>query len=96
MPASITRYFLLAFTTFLLVTGCSSPSTQSNTPQVEPTTASSKKLEVINIGHQSGTPGLNLLKAQGYLEKRFATDGIAIKWIEFRGGPPMMEAMASV
>lgn len=95
LPASIARYFLLAFTTFLLVTGCSSQSTQINSPQVEKTTASSKKLEVINIGHQSGTPGLNLLKAQGYLEKRFAPDGITIKWIEFRGGPPMMEAMAA-
>ncbi|MEH2445391.1 MAG: ABC transporter substrate-binding protein [Nostoc sp.] len=95
MPTSIARYFLLAFTTFLLVTGCSPQSTQSNSPQVEQTTASSKKLEMITIGHQSGTPGLNLLKAQGYLEKRFASDGITIKWIQFRGGPPMIEAMAA-
>lgn len=93
--ARIARYFLLAIATFLLVTACSSPSTQSNNPQAAPPTPISKKLEVINIGHQNGTPGLNLLKSQGYLEKRLASAGITVKWIEFKGGPPMMEAMAA-
>jgi sulfonate transport system substrate-binding protein len=94
-------YVLLAIATCLLtwllsLTGCNSQnSSQSNSSQVAQTSGSSSKLEVINVGHQNGTPGLNLLKARGLLEKRLASQGIRVKWISFQGGPPMMEAMAA-
>lgn len=94
-------YVLLAIATCLLtwllsLTGCNSQnSSQSNNSQVAQTSGSSSKLEVINVGHQNGTPGLNLLKARGLLEKRLASQGIRVKWISFQGGPPMMEAMAA-
>ncbi|KAF3884920.1 MULTISPECIES: sulfonate ABC transporter substrate-binding protein [Nostocales] len=76
----------------LPLTGCSSPSRSNTQPQQ---TKGNSKLKVINIGHQNGTPGLNLLKARKNLEQRFISEGIAVKWIEFQGGPPMMEAMAA-
>lgn len=76
----------------LPLAGCSSQSS-SNTQAQQP--ERNLKLKVINIGHQNGTPGLNLLKARKNLEQRLTSEGIAVKWIEFRGGPPMMEAMAA-
>ncbi|OKH55890.1 aliphatic sulfonate ABC transporter substrate-binding protein [Scytonema sp. HK-05] len=76
----------------LALAGCSPQSTNSSQAQQ---LSGGSKLEVVNVGHQSGTPGLNLLKARKNLEKRIASDGITVKWIEFRGGPPMMEAMAA-
>ncbi|BAY34473.1 aliphatic sulfonates ABC transporter substrate-binding protein [Nostoc carneum NIES-2107] len=95
------RYFLVAIATCVLtwllaLPGCSSQNTsQSNVSPVAQPSPSSSQVKVINIGHQSGTPGLNLLKAQGLLEKRLAPEGIQVKWISFQGGPPMMEAMAA-
>jgi sulfonate transport system substrate-binding protein len=86
------RYVALAIASglslwLLTLVGCNS----HNSSQI----ASSSQLKAINIGHQSGTPGLNLLKARGLLEKRLAPQGIQVKWISFQGGPPMMEAMAA-
>ncbi|NMG11734.1 hypothetical protein [Brasilonema sp. UFV-L1] len=77
-------YVLLAIATCLLtwllsLTGCNSQnSSQSNSSQVPQISGSSSKLEVINIGHQNGTPGLNLLKARGLLEKRLAPQNIQV------------------
>jgi sulfonate transport system substrate-binding protein len=77
------RYIVVAIATCLLtwllaLAGCNSQNgTQSQVSQVSPTSAASQ-LKVINIGHQSGTPGLNLLKAQRLLEKRLAPEGIHV------------------
>lgn len=38
---------------------------------------------------------LALAKSQGALEKRFADQGIAIKWSEFSSGPPLLEALGA-
>ncbi len=95
------RYIFLAIATCLLtwlftLAGCSSQNNpQNNSSQIAQTSSTSSKLEVINIGHQNGTPGFNLLKARGLLEKRLASEHIKVKWISFQGGPPMMEAMAA-
>lgn len=101
-PKSIIDYVGLAIAALLLtwllaLAGCS--NSQSNpsasAPQSAQPVSEAAKLAVVNIGHQNGTPGLNLLKARGLLEKRLEPQGIKVKWIEFRGGPPMMEAMAA-
>jgi len=48
--------------------------------------------DVLRIGYQKyGT--LVLLKARGSLEKRLAVQGIQVKWVEFPGGPQLLEAM---
>lgn len=95
----IVRYLLLAVAAFLFVwlltlTGCSEQG-NSNQAQQPSSGSSQPKQTVVRVGNQKGTPGLNLLKAQGTLEKRLAPQGVTVQWTEFQGGPPMMEAMAA-
>lgn len=46
----------------------------------------------IRIGYQkSGV--LLIAKAQGLFEKRFASAGASVKWVEFTFGPPLLEAL---
>ncbi len=46
----------------------------------------------LRIGYQkSGI--LPLVKQQGRLEERFKPQGIAVKWVEFSFGPPLLEAL---
>ena len=58
--------------------------------QVPPNTP----LKEIRVGYQK-TGVLVIARQQGILEKHFAARGIAVKWIEFTSGPPMMEAMSN-
>ena len=51
------------------------------------------KQREVRLGYQKGTAFLNIVKARGSLEKRLGSSGVAVKWIEFAQGPPMMEAM---
>src|ERR1700744_4350016 len=51
-------------------------------------------LKEIRIGYQK-TGVLVIARQQAILEKHFAARGIAVKWIEFSSGPPMMEAMST-
>ena len=54
--------------------------------------ARAASVQEIRIGYQkSGV--LPLVKQQGRLEKRFGTQGIAVKWVEFPFGPPLLEAL---
>jgi sulfonate transport system substrate-binding protein len=51
-------------------------------------------LKEIRIGYQK-TGVLVIARQQAILEKHFAARGIAVKWVEFSSGPPMMEAMST-
>jgi sulfonate transport system substrate-binding protein len=51
-------------------------------------------LTEIRIGYQK-TGALLVVKAQGLLEKRFAPDGVSVKWAEFQFGPPLLEALSA-
>ncbi len=46
----------------------------------------------IRIGYQK-TGVLTVVKGLGFLEERFAKDGIGVKWVEFSFGPPLLEAL---
>ena len=46
----------------------------------------------IRIGYQK-TSQLLILKAQKLLEKRFEAQGVAVRWVEFPFGPPLLEAV---
>lgn len=46
----------------------------------------------IRIGYQK-TSALLVTKALGLLEKRFAQQGITVKWVDFQAGPPLLEAL---
>lgn len=48
----------------------------------------------IRIGYQK-TGVLVIARQQGTVEKRFATGGTSVKWVEFTSGPPMMEAVSN-
>ena len=46
----------------------------------------------IRIGYQKNGV-LVIARQQATLEKHFSSQGIAVKWLEFSSGPPMLEAM---
>ena len=47
----------------------------------------------LRIGFQKSASLLVLQKAQGTLEKRLATQGVAVKWVEFPAGPQLLEGL---
>lgn len=47
----------------------------------------------LRIGFQKSASLLNLLKAEGTLEKRLAPKGIEVKWVEFPAGPQLLEGL---
>ncbi len=49
--------------------------------------------DVLRIGFQKSASLLTLLKSQGALEKRLATLGVDVKWIEFPAGPQLLEGL---
>lgn len=48
----------------------------------------------VKIGYQK-TGVLVIARQQGTVEKRFASEGVQVKWVEFTSGPPMMEAVSN-
>jgi len=62
--------------------------------QADAQVPSNAPLKEIRIGYQK-TGVLVIARQQAILEKHFAARGIAVKWVEFSSGPPMMEAMSS-
>src|SRR5215470_17358844 len=51
-------------------------------------------IKEIRIGYQK-TGVLVIARQQAVLEKQFADKQIAIKWVEFTSGPPLLEAMST-
>ena len=54
--------------------------------------AGADPVKEIRIGYQKTSP-LLILKAQKLLEKHFEPQGVAVKWVEFPFGPPLLEAV---
>lgn len=48
----------------------------------------------VRIGYQK-TGVLVIARQRGTVEKRFASEGVQVKWVEFTSGPPMMEAISN-
>ncbi len=94
--------FLVAvgFSLSVLTTACTS-NTSTTTPNTNPPSSSPVsssnvtqpiKNNVIHIGYQKyGT--LNILKAKGSLEERLKPEGVSVQWIQFPGGPQLLEAL---
>lgn len=75
----------------MITTACTSTSAP-NVAATSNSTTQGKQKNVIQIGYQKyGT--LNILKAKGNLEERFKSQGVAVKWIQFPGGPQLLEAL---
>ena len=51
------------------------------------------KAEPLRIGFQKSASLLTLQKSQGTLEKRLASLGVAVKWVEFPAGPQLLEGL---
>ena len=69
----------------LVLGGCGDKKASENA-------SSSKEEQVINIGYQKfGT--LNILKSTSNLDKRLEEEGYTVKWVEFPGGPQLLEAL---
>ena len=49
-------------------------------------------LKEIRVGYQKNGV-LVIARQRATLEEHFRLQGIAVKWVEFSSGPPMMEAM---
>ncbi|MFL6697638.1 MAG: sulfonate ABC transporter substrate-binding protein [Vitreoscilla sp.] len=47
----------------------------------------------LRIGYQKSASLLVLQKAQGTLEKRLSSQGVAVKWVEFPAGPQLLEGL---
>ena len=74
----------------LTISACTS-NNAADSPATPANNSGSNKVTV-QIGYQkSGT--LTFVKAQGSLEKRLASTGNSVRWIEFPSGPPLLEAM---
>jgi sulfonate transport system substrate-binding protein len=55
--------------------------------------AAAQGSDLLRIGYQKSASLLALQKAQGTLEKRLATQGVAVKWVEFPAGPQLLEGL---
>lgn len=76
---------LLSASALLLVIGSMAPGAEAQNAAANPP-------KVLRIGFQKyGT--LVILKGQGSLERRLADKGVAVKWVEFPYGPPLLEAI---
>lgn len=51
-------------------------------------------LKELRVGYQK-TGVLLIVKAQKVLERRFEAEGVAVKWVEFPFGPPLLEALSA-
>lgn len=47
----------------------------------------------LRIGYQKAASLLTLQKAQGTLERKLATQGVSVKWVEFPAGPQLLEGL---
>ncbi|BAT56156.1 ABC-transporter substrate-binding protein [Nostoc sp. NIES-3756] len=66
------------------------PSNSADAPAQKPQVS---KLTVLKMGHQKGMALLNIIKAQGSLEKRLQPQGISVTWNEFSSTAPLLEGM---
>ncbi|GAA3402078.1 sulfonate ABC transporter substrate-binding protein [Paenibacillus hodogayensis] len=85
---------LLSLTLWLLAACGSSPTSDApanaGTPSGSAKTADAKKS--IKIGYQKYA-SINILKEKGGLEEELAKIGYTAEWIQFPGGPQLLEAM---
>ncbi|MEH2082892.1 MAG: hypothetical protein V7K89_23810 [Nostoc sp.] len=86
---SFALVFVISLGLSLAIASCT-PSNSANTLTEKPQTS---KLTVLKMGHQKGMALLNIIKAQGSLEKRLQPQGISVTWNEFSSTAPLLEGM---
>ncbi|MEH2107671.1 aliphatic sulfonate ABC transporter substrate-binding protein [Nostoc sp.] len=83
--------FVLGIGLSLAIASCT-PSNSANAPAQQPQVP---KLTVLKMGHQKGMALLNIIKAQGSLEKRLQPQGISVTWNEFSSTAPLLDGMGA-
>ncbi len=86
---SFALLFIIGLGLSFAIASCT-PSNSANAPAEKP---QASKLTVLKMGHQKGMALLNILKAQGSLEKRLQPQGISVTWNEFSSTAPLLEGM---
>ncbi|MEH1949448.1 MAG: aliphatic sulfonate ABC transporter substrate-binding protein [Nostoc sp.] len=81
-------FFIIGIGLNLAIASCT-PSNSANAPAQVP------KLTVLKMGHQKGMALLNIMKAQGSLEKRLQPLGISVTWNEFSSTAPLLDGMGA-
>lgn len=72
----------------LALVGCTEKESSKNSEEEK----ASKESQKIAIGYQKfGT--LNILKSNGELDKHLEKEGYKVQWVEFPGGPQLLEAL---
>ncbi|SNB84925.1 hypothetical protein SAMN06265338_1416 [Rhodoblastus acidophilus] len=56
------------------------------------TPVAAEPVKEIRIGYQK-IGALLLAKARRVVEQRFEPQGVAVKWVDFQAGPPLLEAL---
>lgn len=82
-------FFFIGIASTLAIASCT-PSNSANAPAQQP---QAPKLTVLKMGHQKGMALLNIVKAQGSLEKRLQPLGISVTWNEFSSTAPLLDGM---
>ncbi|WP_274652050.1 sulfonate ABC transporter substrate-binding protein [Paenibacillus humicola] len=98
---SVLTAFLIVMAAAAVLAGCSKSTTAVNAGgaasalgNADSASAGGKSpgTKEVRIGFQKyGT--MNILKARGTLEKRLSPEGYSVKWVEFPGGPQLLEAL---
>lgn len=81
-------FIALISTILIALVGCTNKEDAQNNEQEKVTS----NLQDISIGYQKfGT--LNILKSNGELDARLKEEGYKVQWVEFPGGPQLLEAL---
>lgn len=83
--------FVLGIGLSLAIASC----TPSNSADTSTQKTQIPKLTVLKMGHQKGMALLNIIKAQGSLEKRLQPQGISVTWNEFSSTAPLLDGMGA-
>lgn len=70
-------------------------SESTNSANASKQATQQSKLTVLKMGHHKGMALLNIIKAQGSLEKRLKSQGISVTWNEFSSTAPLLDAMGA-
>jgi sulfonate transport system substrate-binding protein len=87
--SSFALLFVIGLGLSLAIASCT-PGNSAHTSTEKP---QASKLTVLKMGHQKGMALLNIIKAQGSLEKRLQPQGISVTWNEFSSTAPLLEGM---
>ncbi|MEH1824639.1 MAG: aliphatic sulfonate ABC transporter substrate-binding protein [Nostoc sp.] len=89
---SLVLLFVIGLGLSFAIASCT-PNNAANSASPQKQEPQKSQLTVLKMGHQKGMSLLNIIKAQGALEKRLQPQGISVTWNEFSSTAPLLEGM---